>query len=232
MWSDIQRHLNPKTFFVFILLFGASFPTHAQNESTRPDLLFTEVWQQSDSALGKPNSSHASANDYYLAGQDAVTNNELELNLYGYHADDITVYKHEGRIDLWTGLAGSPVAITLKMRNATINLNGLARMRAIVRTNNLHALHPVIKLTDGTLAVGSQSIQTSGSFLSVEVAFNNQDWFILDPEEVSVGNRLENPDLSRIDEVGFASLAPGGGHGNSGWTNISTIEVFANSMAR
>ena len=147
-------------------------------------------------------------------------------------SNDITVYEHEGRIDLWTGLAGSPVAVTLKLRNDYMDLSGLARMRAIVRTNNLHALHPVIKLADGTLAVGSQTIQTNGSFLSAEVAFDNQDWFILDPEEVSVGNSLENPDLSRVDEIGFASLAPGGGHGNSGWTNISTVEVFANSQAR
>lgn len=232
MWSDIQRHLNPKIFFVCILICSTSFPVLAQNDTSRPGLLFTEVWQQTDSALGKPGSSHASANDYYLAGQDTVTNDALELNLYGYSADDITVYEHEGRIDLWTGLAGSPVAVTLRLRNAYIDLSGLARMRAIVRTNNLHALHPVIKLADGTLAVGSQSIQTSGSFLGVEVAFDNQDWFILDSEEVSVGNSLENPDLSRIDEIGFASLAPGGGHGNSGWTNISTIEVFANSLPR
>lgn len=232
MWSEIQKHLNPKTVFVCILIFGASFPAFAQNATSRPDLLFTESWQQSDSALGKPGSSHASANDYYLAGQDAVTNDALELNLYGFSADDITVYEHEGRIDLWTGLAGSPVAVTLKLHNAYMDLSGLARMRAIVRTNNLHALHSVIKLADGTLAVGSQSIQTSGSFLSVEVAFDNQEWFILDQDEVSVGNSLENPDLSRIDEIGFASLAPGGGHGNSGWTNISTIEVFANSIPR
>ena len=219
---------------VFIVSMLTAFPmqSFAQGELARPALLFMETWQQNEAALGKPISNHASGNDYYLAGQSAVGNNDLELSLYGYRSVDITVYEHEGRIDLWTGLAGSPVAVTLKSRRGYIDLRGLARMRAIVRTNNLHMLHPVIKLADGTLAVGSQSIQTGGAFLSIEVAFENQDWFVLDPEEISVGGAVLNPDLSLIDEVGFANLTPGGGHGFAGWSNISTVEVFANSSTR
>tara|TARA_R110000772_G_scaffold18743_1_gene52860 strand:- start:1826 stop:2527 length:702 start_codon:yes stop_codon:yes gene_type:complete len=226
------RPTLPACLIICLTFITASLPGLAQDQTVRPALLFMESWQQSELALGKPISSHASANDYYLAGQSAVSNSELELALYGYRSADITVYEHEGRIDLWTGLAGSPVAVTLKSRQGYIDLSGLARMRAIVRTNNLHSLHPVIKLADGTLAVGSQTIQTAGAFLSIEVAFDNQDWFVLDPEEVSVGNALMNPDLSRIDEVGFANLSAGGGHGASGWSNISTIEVYANIEAR
>lgn len=230
---DLTVRTARATMFIFCLLFiSATFPALAQDQTLRPSLLFMESWQQSENALGKPMSSHASANDYYLAGQSAVNNNDLELGLYGYRSADITVYEHEGRIDLWTGLAGSPVAVTLKSRRGYIDLSGLARMRAIVRTNNLHSLHPVIKLADGTLAVGSQTIETGGAFLSIEVAFDNQDWFVLDPDEVSVGNALMNLDLSRVDELGFANLSAGGGHGASGWSNISTIEVYANMTAR
>ena len=235
MLFDTRLRLALPAFFTFsFLLFfvAASLPGLAQDQTQRPALLFMENWQQSEAALGKPQSSHASANDYYLAGQSAVTNPDLELGLYGYRSGDITVYEHEGRIDLWTGLAGSPVAVTLKSRRGYMDLSGLARMRAIVRTNNLHSLHPVIKLADGTLAVGGQSIETHGAFLSMEVAFDNQDWFVLDPEEVSVGNAILNPDLGRIDEVGFANLSAGGGHGASGWSNISTVEVFANITGR
>jgi hypothetical protein len=39
-------------------------------------------------------------------------------------------------------------------------------------------------------------------------------------------------DLSRVDEVGFVDLAPGGGHGSSGWANISWIEVYAKAVPR
>jgi hypothetical protein len=232
MLINIRRKLNLLAFCTSVALTIVSTQGFAQDEATRPALLFMESWQQSESALGRPVSSHASDNDYFLAGQNAVRNNDLELGLYGYRSGDITVYEHEGRIDLWTGLAGSPVAVTLQSRRAYMDLSGLARMRAIVRTNNLHTLHPVIKLADGVLAIGSQAIQTGGAFLSIEVAFENQDWFVLDPEEVAVGGAVVDPDLSRVDEVGFANLSAGGGHGTAGWSNISTVEVFANSRAR
>jgi hypothetical protein len=215
---------------VTISLLGMSSLESVAQET--PALLFKETWQQSESAQGRPTSPHASPNQYYLAGQSAVTNPGLELNLYGFKSNDITVYVHEGRTDLWTGLAGSPVAITLKSRNGYMDLSGLARVRAIVRTNNLHQLHPVIKLPDGSMAVGSQSIDTHGAFLTVEVAFDNQDWYALDPVEVVVGNAIAEPDMSLIDEVGFVNLSSGGGHGNAGWSNVSHFEVYANSVAR
>ena len=206
----------------------------AQAQEARPALLFREEWKQDSSALGNPTSSHANPdNQYNLAGQSAVANPDLEVNLYGFKANDVTVYAHEGRIDLWTGLVGAPVAVTLKHRNSYLDLTGLARVRAIVRTNNLHVLHPVVRMPDGMLIVGSQTIGTNGAFLTAEVSFNNQRWFTLDPEEVATSSEItEDLDFSRVDEVGFVDLAPGGGHGNSGWVNISTVEVYANAVPR
>jgi len=90
----------------------------------------------------------------------------------------------------------------------------------------------VVRLPDGRLLVGSQTIDTNGAFLTVSVAFDNQRWFLLDPGEVSVSNEVSDADLSRVDEVGFADLAPGGGHGGSGWTNTSTVQVYAHGVAR
>lgn len=209
-----------------------SVEVSAQEAAARPALLFQETWMQAEAALGTPMSNHRSDNQYYLAGQSAVTNADLELSLYGARSGDVTVYEHEGRTDLWTGLVGSPVAVTLKHRDNYLDLTGLARVRAILRTNNLHVLHPVVKLSDGTLLVGSQTIMTDGPFLSSEVAFEGQRWFMLDPDEVATGGAVADVDLSRVDEVGFADLAPGGGHGNSGWVNISTFEVYANAVPR
>jgi hypothetical protein len=229
MLTHIRLNTSLFTIVSSVLFTLLSLQSLAQE---RPTLLFQETWQQAESALGRPSSPHASPNQYYLAGQSAVTNNNLELNLYGFKAEDITVYEHEGRVDLWTGLAGSPVAITLKSRNDYLDLSGLAKLRAIVRTNNLHTLHPVIKLPDGTMAVGSQRIDTLGAFLTIEVAFDNQDWYDLDPEEVVVGSAIAEPDMGLIDEVGFVNLSSGGGHGNAGWSNISHVEIFANAVSR
>ena len=129
MLTNIRRKLSLLAVFTSVALTAVSITGFAQEEAERPALLFMETWQQSESALGRPMSSHASDNDYYLAGQNAVSSNDLELGLYGYRAEDITVYEHEGRIDLWTGLAGSPVAVTLKSRRGYMDLRGLARMR-------------------------------------------------------------------------------------------------------
>jgi hypothetical protein len=99
-------------------------------------------------------------------------------------------------------------------------------------------LHPVIKLADGTLLVGSQSFSSpqkpmmganaySGDFVVSEVTFDDQRWFKLDPARVVPTREVINPDLSRVDEIGFTDLMPGGGHGFAGCSNVSWIEVYA-----
>ena len=207
-------------------------PAAAQPQETTPPLLFKEQWQQSPNAVGIPTSPRRSQNKYWLASQTAVVNPNLEVKLYGAEAKNVTVYLHEGRYDLWTGLVGSPVAVLLKDRNSFIDLTGLARVRAILRTGNLHTLHPVVRLADGTLAAGDQVISTDNQFLQVEVPFVNQRWYTLEPDTLAVKGQVMKVDLARVDEVGFVDLAPAGGHGNSGWANISWIEVYAKPVRR
>jgi hypothetical protein len=129
-------------------------------------------------------------------------------------------------------MSDSPVALLLRDKTNTLDLTGLARVRAIVRTSNLHVLHPVIKLADGTMAAGSQRIDTNGEFLSTEVAFGNQRWYKLDPTKLTTTTEVKTPDLSKVDEVGFVDLMPSGGHGSAGWANISTFEVYARPVRR
>ncbi len=43
---------------------------------------------------------------------------------------------------------------------------------------------------------------------------------------------MVNPDLSKVDEVGFADLMPGSGHGTGGYIHLGTIEVFGKSIPR
>lgn len=201
-------------------------------QETTPPLLFKEQWQQVPAAVGVPTSPRRSQNQYWLASQAAVTNPGLEAKFYGLDAGNITVYIHEGRADLWTGLTGSPVAVTLRHRDNYIDLRGLARVRAILRTGNLHTLHPVVRLADGSLLAGSHVINTDGQFLNVEVSFENLRWYALDASTLGVKAQATKVDLSRVDEVGFVDLAPGGGHGSSGWANISWIEVYAKPVTR
>jgi hypothetical protein len=204
----------------------------AQAQETAPPLLFKELWQQVPAAIGVPTSPKRSQNQYWLASQTAVTNPALEAKFYGTDAGNITVYIHEGRADLWTGLTGSPVAVTLRHRDSYLDLRGLARVRAILRTGNLHTLHPVVRLADGRLLAGSRTIDTDGQFLTTDVSFDNLRWYALEVPTLGVKAQAMKVDLSRVDEVGFVDLAPGGGHGSSGWANISWIEVYAKAVPR
>ena len=204
-----------------------------------PPLLFHEAWTWKLSPYGldvlPPAERHVS--------QAVVSNPNLELRLYGSDARDIIISGHEGRYDLWTGITTSPVAVTLRDKDHYFDLTGLARLRWITRTEQLHIIHPVIRLADGTLLVGSHADSSpglvspapglgEGEFLESEVSFDDQRWFVLDPNRVVTRGEVKNPDLSHVDEIGFADLMPGGGFGDTGCSNVSDIELFATAHKR
>jgi hypothetical protein len=163
---------------------------------------------------------------------EVVTNDRLEAKLYGPGSAPVRAAEHEGRVDLWTGMATSPVALTLRDKRNYLDLTGLARLRWMVRTSAIHTLYPVVKFANGVLAVGNRPISTSDEFVQVEIAFSGMKWYTLDPQRVVVMLEVSNPDLSKVDEVGLATLAPGGGHGMAGSANFSTVELFAKPVPR
>jgi hypothetical protein len=205
---------------------GVTLSVVAQEPAAvRPPLLFREAWTQPP-YTGKLNDENRRLT------QAAVTNANLEIKLYGSDAHDIGVYVHEGRHDLWNGIVTSPVAVTLRDKNNYIDLTGLARLRWITRTWGLHVVHPVVKLANGTLLAGSHADSTNGEYLQSEIAFGGLRWFALDPQKVVTGNEVQHPDLSRVDEIGYVDLMPGGGHGWAGWVNVSEIELYAKAVPR
>jgi hypothetical protein len=201
----------------------------AEMNRPRPALLFRIEWQQ------PPYSGTLDDPKRRVTPAALARNPRLQLQLYGSDAHDVTVWSHESRHDLWNGLCTSPVALTVRDRDGWLDLRGLARLRSMIRTNGLHELHPVVKLADGTLLVGSQRFSTEGEYLEEEVDFGaalNPHWFHLDPDKAVVGSELLHPDLSRVDEVGFVDLMPGGGHGIAGSVNVSDMELYASTVPR
>jgi len=191
----------------------------------RPPQLFSESWRL-------PPHTGEETDENMRFTPAVVTNPRLEAKLYGVDAKVVRAAGHEGRIDLWNGMASSPVAVTLRDRGNYVDLTDPARLRWIVRTNAIHLLHPVVRLADGRLIVGDRGISTYGEFLTVEVAFTNMRWYTLDPVKVIVGTEVRNPDLAKVDEVGLAMLIPGGGHGIAGSANLSNVELFAYPVPR
>ena len=49
---------------------------------------------------------------------------------------------------------------------------------------------------------------------------------------VTRGDKCAQPDLTRVDEIGFADLHPGSGHGWGGFVNVSRIEVYGTPVKR
>jgi len=191
----------------------------------RPPLLYSEAWRLPPHT-GEP------TDENMRVTPAVVTNERIELKVYGPDASVVRAAEHEGRIDLWTGMASSPVALTLRDRRNFVDLTDPARLSWIVRTNAIHTLHPVVKLPDGSLIVGDRQVITHGEFLRVEVAFTGMRWYGLDPKRLVVLAEVRNPDLSRVDEVGLITLAPGGGHGIAGSANLSNVELFARPVPR
>jgi hypothetical protein len=140
--------------------------------------------------------------------------------------------------NLWTGVCGTGVAVTLRHKESFANLTGLgARIRWVTRTSGFHVVRPVVRLADGSYYVGDSDSggQSANSqlFVESEVALGNVRWLALDIDRiVTRGDKWATPDLRRVDEIGFADLHPGSGHGWGGFVNVARIEVFGAAVKR
>jgi hypothetical protein len=140
--------------------------------------------------------------------------------------------------NLWTGVCQTAVAATLRHKRNFVDLTGLARIRWVTRTSGFHVVRPVVKLADGTWLVGDSAdgAQSSNStlFLESEVAVANVRWLALDIARVVTRGQgwVEKPDLTKVDEVGFADLLPGSGHGWGGFINVARVEVYGRPVPR
>jgi hypothetical protein len=198
-----------------------------------PRLFFKETWQIAGPA-------HAIA-----AGENVLTNANLELKLYGPSAaaadPDKRIWISTPPTNIWTGMTTTPFAATLRDKENDVDLTGLAKARWVTRASGFHVVRPVVRLADGTYLVGDYAA-TASTFLESEFAFSSQRWKKLDIERVVTVGRYDAagdasawagaPDLSRVAEVGFVDLMPGSGHGAGGYINVASFEVYGQPVKR
>jgi hypothetical protein len=163
------------------------------------------------------------------------------IQLSGYNQNPppsrVTAGRPNDPPNLWTGVCMTAVAATLRHRDSYVDLTGLARIRWVTRTSGFHVVRPVVKLADGSWFVGDYgeggASANSTLFLESEFAVSSVRWLPLDiTRVVTVGQSWALPDLRRVDEIGFADLLPGSGHGWGGFVNVAKIEVYGRAVPR
>jgi hypothetical protein len=191
----------------------------------RPALMFKEEWKQNEK------------NDEHPATQDSIANPNLELRMYG-PGKDLQLTGRAGDesnpIHLWSGNCTSPCAATLRDKTNFADLTGLARIRWNTKMSGFHQIRPIVKLADGTWLIGDRA-EGSSTRDWIFSEFNTADlrWLRLDiARVVTTGNFVEKVDLTKVDEIGFADLMPGSGHGPGGWVDVAQIEVYAKPVPR
>jgi hypothetical protein len=197
----------------------------------RPPLFFSESWK----ALPTPTDDHGE----WPAGQAGVASPNLQLSLLGPSGKDITLVAVRGRADvyplnLWTGVTTSPVGATLRDKDNYVDLTDpLAKIRWVVRTSGFHQIRPLVRLADGTWLIGDRTTGPFADFNQTDVSIADVRWMKIDTARmVTVGVWVDRPDLSKVDEIGFADLMPGSGHGFGGYVNVAKIEVFGKPVKR
>jgi len=241
----MSRSMLRRLSTAWMLAAGLAGAAYAQQPAPRPQtpsnprlppLFFTETWKQTGLERN--------------VDTDVLANPNLELKLYGSTSKAIqiaptTPNTRQDPPNLWTGICNGPVAATLRDRNNYADLTGRAKIRWQTRSAGFHVVRPVLKLADGTWLVGDHTDGdgTTENFIESEFSIASVRWLKLDIATVTtvhadrskapeIGRWVEKPDLSKVDEIGFADLMPGSGHGWGGFVNVGRIDVYGTAVKR
>jgi len=194
--------------------------------ATRPPLFFREEWKEAVGGGEKP-----------VDATQTVSSANLELKLYGPGGKDIqvtgTANNESNPVHLWTGVCEQLCAAALRDKENFVDLTGLAMIRWVTKVSGFHQVHPILKLADGTWLVGDHADGSTLDWHTDEFSLGDVRWRKLNiAKVVTTGDWVANPDLSKVDEVGFTDLLPGSGHGPGGWSDVGRIEVYGKPVKR
>jgi len=166
--------------------------------------------------------------------QAHIANPDLILSLHGPGAAQIKKSHHDKPADdpyyVWSGQAVGNWAVSLRHKKAMVDLTGLAKIRWRSRQSGFREARIILKLADGTWLVSDQSDPASADWREREFNVADIRWRRLDIKNVIEGDWVTNPDLRRVDEVGWTDLMAGGG--SAACTRIDWIEVWGRPVPR
>jgi hypothetical protein len=208
------------TLIKMALLAMFCFSANAGFSQYRPSLFFREDFKETPAA--------------YPITQSHIANPDLIMGIYGPGCDSIKKSHHEKPIDdpyyVWSGLCQGNWAFTLKNKKAYADLSNFAKIRWRSEQAGLRNLYIILKLADGKWLVSDQFAGPSKDWKIFEFNVSEINWHTLDIKKVIEGRLIINPDLTKVDEIGFTDLMTGGG--SNACSRVDWIEVDAKPVKR
>ncbi len=179
--------------------------------------------------------------------QNSVTTPNVDLQLYGDGKNIIVAVGTGANFPrLFFGLCKGPCGFTLRDRNNYFDLRGRANIKFTTIISGFHRVRPIIRLVDGTLLIGDQAEGSVADYHPYQVSFSECRWLRLDPVRgVTLGGNWVEPDLSKVDEVGYFDVIPGSGAWTEGlavekqpappaggWIAVTTFELWGLPVSR
>ena len=180
--------------------------------------------------------------------QNTVTTPNAELQLYGDGRNIVVATGTGPQLPrLFFGLCTGPCGFTLRDKNNYFDLRGKASIRFTTIVSGFHRVRPIITLADGTLLIGDQAEGSTADYHRYDISFADCRWLRLDPARgVTVGGAWVQPDLSKVDEVGYFDVIPGSGVWPAqglpvekqpappagGWIAVSSFELWGQPVSR
>jgi hypothetical protein len=179
--------------------------------------------------------------------QSSITTPNMDVQLYGDGKNIIVAVGRGANFPrAFFGLCEKPCGFTLRDRKDYFDLRGRASMKFTTIVSGFHRVRPIIKLADGTLLIGDQAEGSVADYHSYQISFSECRWLKLDPVRgVTLGSWVENPDLSKVEEVGYFDVIPGSGVHTAdlpvekqpappvgGWIAVSSFEVWGQRQGR
>ena len=202
------------------LIIGGLLAAAALTAQDRPGRFFREDWKETEAATP--------------VTQAHVANPDLVLSLHGPGKEMIKKSHHDKPADdpyyIWSGQAEGNWAVSLRHRRNMVDLTGQAKIRWRAKQAAFRELRIILKLADGTWLVSDASDPASADWRVREFNIADIRWRKLDINTVVEAGWVENPDLSRVDEIGFTDLMRGGA--SAACSRLDWIEVDGRPVAR
>jgi hypothetical protein len=180
--------------------------------------------------------------------QSSVTTPNVDVQLYGDGKNIIVATGTGPQLPrLFFGLCTGPCGFTLRDRNNYFDLRGRANIKFTTIVSGFHRVRPIIKLADGTLLIGDQAEGSVADYHQYQISFSECRWLRLDPVRgVTLGGNWVQPDLSKVEEVGYFDVIPGSGAWPAaglpvekqpappagGWIAVSAFELWGRPVSR